>query len=86
VAISYKLETIPDLLAVHALKPDTYPYLLASNTRGGQNSRYSLLFSHPLDSVCQYAGDEDCLASIDVDLANGCQQSDFPFSGETITT
>lgn len=80
-AISYKLETIPDLLAVHALKPDTYPYLLASNTRGGQNSRYSLLFSHPLDSVCQYSGDEDCLASIDVDLANGCQQSDFPFSG-----
>ena len=79
--ISHKLEVIPDLLAVHALKPDTYPYLLASNTRGGQNSRYSLLLSHPQEITCQYAGDEDCLASIEVDLSNLHQQSDFPFCG-----
>lgn len=79
--ISHKLEKIPDLLAVHALKPDSYPYLLASNTRGGQNSRYSLLLSCPQESVCQYAGDEDCLASIEVDLTNIRQHSDFPFCG-----
>jgi anthranilate synthase component 1 len=81
VTISHKLEKIPDLLAVHALKPDTYPYLLASNTRGGQNSRYSLLLSCPQESVYQYAGDEDCLASIDVDLTNTRQHSDLPFYG-----
>jgi len=81
VTISRKLEAIPDLLAVHALKPDIYPYLLASNTRGGQNSRYSLLLSHPQETVCQYAGDEDCLASIDIDLTNIRQQPDFPFCG-----
>ena len=79
--ISHKLEVIPDLLAVHALKPDTYPYLLASNTRGGKNSRYSLLLSHPQEIVCQYVGDEDCLASIDVDLTNIRQRPDLPFSG-----
>jgi anthranilate synthase component 1 len=81
VTISHKLEVIPDLLAVHALKPDTYPYLLASNTRGGENSRYSLLLSHPQEIVCQYVGDEDCLASIDVDLTNIRQRPDLPFSG-----
>jgi len=81
VTISHKLEVIPDLLAVHALKPDTYPYLLASNTRGGQNSRYSLLLSHPQEITCQYAGDEDCLASIEINLSRLHQQSDFPFCG-----
>ena len=79
--ISYKLESVPDLLAVHALKPDTYPYLLASNTSGEQNSRYSLLLSHPQETVCQFAGDEDCLASIDVNLNTPRQPSDFPFCG-----
>jgi len=81
VTISYKLESIPDLLAVHALKPDTYPYLLASNTRGGQNSRYSLLLSHPQETESQYIGHEDCLASIDVDISNAQHKSDFPFCG-----
>ena len=79
--IRRKLDLIPDLLAVHALNPDTYPYLLASNTRGGQNSRYSLLLSCPQEIVCQYAGDEDCLASINVDLVNLSQYSDLPFCG-----
>jgi len=81
VTISHELETIPDLLAVHALRPDTYPYLLASNTRGTQNSRYSMLLSHPREIVSQYAGDEDCLASITVDLANSRQRSALPFCG-----
>ena len=79
--IRRKLDLIPDLLAVHALNPDTYPYLLASNTRGGQNSRYSLLLSCPQEIVCQYAGDEDCLASINVDLVNLRPHNALPFSG-----
>ncbi|MFT5811193.1 MAG: hypothetical protein ACI9KM_001957, partial [Rubritalea sp.] len=49
--ISHKLEGIPDLLAVHALKPDSYPYLLASNSSGGENARYSILLSHPQSIV-----------------------------------
>jgi anthranilate synthase component 1 len=81
VTIRHKLEVIPDLLAVHASKPDTYPYLLASNTRGGENSRYSLLLSYPQDTVSQFKGDDDCLVSIDVDLANLNQQSNSPFCG-----
>jgi anthranilate synthase component 1 len=81
VSISHKLDVIPDLLAVHALKPDSYPYLLASNTRGGQNSRYSLLLSYPQQTVCQHVDDEDCLGTIEVKLADVEQQSDFPFCG-----
>jgi anthranilate synthase component 1 len=81
VTISHKLEEIPDLLAVHALKPDTYPYLLASNSRGGKNSRYSLLLCYPQETECQFSAEEDCLASIDVDLTGLHQRSDFPFCG-----
>lgn len=79
--ISHKLEGIPDLLAVHALKPDSYPYLLASNSSGGENSRYSILLSHPQSIVSQWNGDEDCLNSIPVDIANPKQHSDLPFCG-----
>ncbi|MFT6806523.1 MAG: anthranilate synthase component 1 [Glaciecola sp.] len=78
---SHKLEGIPDLLAVHALKPDSYPYLLASNSSGGENARYSILLSHPQSIVSQWAGDEDCLSSIVVDIANPKQHSDLPFCG-----
>jgi len=81
VTISRELDVIPDLLAVHALKPDTYPYLLASNTRGTENSRYSILLSHPQEVVPQYAGDEDCLESIRLDLASLRQDSTLPFCG-----
>ncbi|MFT5664435.1 MAG: anthranilate synthase component 1, partial [Gammaproteobacteria bacterium] len=79
--ISHKLDGIPDLLAVHALKPDSYPYLLASNSRGGENSRYSILLSHPREIISQWLGDEDCLTSINVDIANPRSHSDLPFSG-----
>ncbi|MEE8364540.1 MAG: aminodeoxychorismate synthase component I [Gammaproteobacteria bacterium] len=79
--VSHKLEGIPDLLAIHALKPDTYPYLLASNTRGGTNARYSMLLSCPQQIDVQFPGDSDCLASITVDVANSRQQSDLPFCG-----
>jgi len=81
VTVSQKLDGIPDLLAIHALKPDTYPYLLASNTRGGSNSRYSLLLSYPQQIDVQFVGDKDCLESISVDVANSRRQSDLPFCG-----
>lgn len=79
--ISHKLDGIPDLLAVHALKPDSYPYLLASNSRGGSNSRYSILLSHPQTIVSQLNGDEDCLSSITVEIAHPKAHSDLPFCG-----
>ncbi len=79
--VSHKLEVIPDLLAIHALKPDTYPYLLASNTRGGTNSRYSMLLSCPQQIDAQFIGDGDCLESITVDIANSRRRSEIPFCG-----
>ena len=79
--ISRELDGIPDLLAVHALKPDTYPFLLASNTRGTENSRYSILLSYPQEIISQFDGDEDCLDSIKIDLAESKQQSTLPFCG-----
>ena len=79
--ITHKLKGIPDLLAVHALKPDSYPFLLASNSSGGDNSRYSILLSHPQSIVSQWHGDEDCLDSIMVDIANPKSHSDLPFCG-----
>lgn len=79
--ICHKLDVVPDLLAVHALKPEVYPYLLASNTSGSQNSRYSILMAYPQDLVTQTGGDDDCLQAIDIDP---CQQSPaerLPFVG-----
>lgn len=78
---SLKLEGIPDLLAVHALKPDSYPYLLASNSCGEGNSRYSILLSYPQSIISQWYGDEDCLSSIAIDVANPKSHSDLPFCG-----
>ena len=79
--VSYKLDEIPDLLAIHALKPDTYPYLLASNTRGGINSRYSLLMCCPQQIDAQFEGDNDCLESIFVDVGSSRKHSELPFCG-----
>ena len=61
--ICHKLDVIPDLLAVHARKPDTYPYLLASNTRGNENSRYSILMAHPQEITTQFGAEDDCLCN-----------------------
>jgi anthranilate synthase component 1 len=81
VTICHELVGIPDLLAVHAQKPDLYPYLLASNTRGTENSRYSMLLAHPQEIIAQYPGDADCLTTINLDLSTTHQQSDLPFNG-----
>ncbi len=37
------LEVTPDLLAIHRARPDNWPYLLASSSRGGQLARWSIL-------------------------------------------
>jgi len=81
VTICHKLDVIPDLLAVHAYKPDSYPYLLASNTSGNQNSRYSLLLAYPLDLVAQTEGDDDCLSAIDIDPCQQINDTALPFIG-----
>lgn len=79
--VRQKLDTIPDLLAVHAFKPDTYPYLLASNTRGNQNSRYSILMAHPQEIRAQQDAGEDCLQAIDIDPCQAESHDSLPFSG-----
>ena len=79
--ISHKLDVIPDLLAVHAHKPDAYPYLLASNTSGNRNSRYSLLMAYPQSLVTQSGADDDCLTGIGIDPCRHRAQGRLPFVG-----
>ncbi len=50
-----------DLLALHQQQPERYPYLLASNTRGAVNTRWSLLLGFPESLQVQHPGDPDCL-------------------------
>ena len=59
-----ELSTLPDLLAVHRYKPDDYPYLLASNTSGAVNTRFSILMAYPESTQVQWPGDADCLQGI----------------------
>lgn len=71
----------PDLLALHQLNPDAYPYLLESSARGELNTRYSLLLSWPESTLVQEDADLDVLASIDVSLAHRQIITDLPFIG-----
>ncbi|MEM7563464.1 MAG: hypothetical protein AAF353_10515, partial [Pseudomonadota bacterium] len=79
--ICHKLDVIPDLLAVHAHQPDTYPYLLASNTRGNENSRYSILMAHPQEIRTQTGIEDDCLRTIEIDPCQFDESTDLPFCG-----
>ncbi len=78
---SQQLAQLPDLLALHRFKPDNYPYLLASNTSGEVNSRYSILMAYPESPVVQNAGDEDCLGQIETPLDRQSENTDLPFIG-----
>jgi anthranilate synthase component 1 len=42
-----RLALCPDLLAVHRLDPERYPFLLESVDRGSERARYDLLFAYP---------------------------------------
>jgi len=71
----------PDLLALHQYKPNDYPYLLASNTTGEVNTRYSILMAYPESTVVQQAGDADSLEKISTQLTGNTNQTDLPFIG-----
>ncbi len=69
-----------DLLALHRQHPDRYPYLLASNTNGAVNTRWSLLLGFPEAIRIQQAGDGDSLADLprQLDTPN---ETELPFVG-----
>jgi anthranilate synthase component 1 len=69
-----------DLLSLHEFSPDKYPFLLESVAHNKEN-RFSILFSHPEDSiVCNTTDDVDFLKSIDSRI-NMADESDLPFCG-----
>jgi anthranilate synthase component I len=76
-----KINEVPDLLALHRLKPDTYPYLLASNTRGEVNTRYSILLAYPQQTLSSNDMSEDLLDQIPVSLQCDHDVIDLPFIG-----
>ncbi len=76
-----ELGHLPDLLALHQYKPNTYPYLLGSNTSGHINSRYSILMAYPEEAIYQYDLNTDCLDRIDTLLTDNGIDSDLPFVG-----
>ena len=76
-----EISSLPDLLALHQYKPDDYPYLLASNTFGEVNTRYSILMAYPESTIVQRAGDPDCLLNIATDLSNNKLENKLPFIG-----
>ena len=59
--ICHKLDVVPDLLVVHAHKPDIYPYLLAAITSGSQNTRISILMACSRNLVALTGGDDNYL-------------------------
>lgn len=77
----HELVDTPDLLALHKYKPDCFPYLLASNTSGEVNTRYSLLMAYPDEPHVQRSQKEDILVKIDTQLNDNADQSELPFIG-----
>ena len=74
-----KLNFQPDLLALHQFKPDQYPYLLASNTEGQLNTRFSILMAYPEQTVKQFPGEPDILNKVKTNLS---EHVSFPIDGE----
>lgn len=77
----HEISLLPDLLALHQSKPEDYPYLLASNTDGEVNTRFSILMAYPQDTHVQTRHDADILSKITTDLTTPKFNSDLPFVG-----
>jgi anthranilate synthase component 1 len=54
--ITFPVSGNPDLLALHQLDPQRYPYLLQSTRAGGELGRYDILFAFPGEQVIQLTG------------------------------
>ncbi len=77
-----KIHCPVDFSALHRFKPESYPVLLASNTCGEHNTRYSIILTHPEQTYRQIPGESlDCLESISVDLSQSNNTQDLPFIG-----
>lgn len=62
--LTRRIPGVPDLLNLHALQPERYPFLLESAAQGTDQGRYSILFAFPGASIEAAAG-EDFFARLD---------------------
>ncbi len=78
-----RLQESFDLLRLHALNPQLYPYLLESVVHGTAQSRYDILFAFPGASMD--ATGQDFLSALDQQWQSDRKQDettvDLPFSG-----
>ena len=84
----YEFGSVTDLLALHRVNPERYPYLLQSVAKGGTQARYDILFAFPGETLrldADQLGEFDFLQRLD-----DCWQqqrsaisydSSLPFSG-----
>ena len=80
----HKFSSLPDLLALHRVHPERYPFLLESSFSSA-NSRYSLLFAFPGESLRVEYGSEVIFSSAFDDLYSheriDAAPTSLPFSG-----
>lgn len=80
--LKQEIDTVPDLLALHQYSPDNYPFLLASNTRGELNARFSILMAFPAEwHIQENITDTDCLKNICTEFKASPDVSGLPFVG-----
>lgn len=77
----HEISKQPDLLALHHSNPERYPYLLASNTTGEVNTRYSMLMAYPEQTYVQNVDEEDILSNITTNLTARNIDTELPFVG-----
>ena len=79
------LDTIPNLLALHASNPERYPHLLNSNASSEDVSdfaRFDILFAFPEQTINSEAGDFlQQLDSVWESEKKPIEKTDLPFSG-----
>lgn len=73
-----------DLVSLHQLKPEQYPYLLESTSRGHENARFSILMAYPESCETQIEGEPDILNKLGEIPDNkplAVELPDLPFVG-----
>ncbi|MCW8955764.1 MAG: aminodeoxychorismate synthase component I [Gammaproteobacteria bacterium] len=80
---SFPLQSIPDLLSLHAQNPERYPQLLATTAGALDHPGYDILFACPQQSLVVNQPDSflELLDETWQGLKQGAQAADLPFYG-----
>ena len=84
--LTARLSGTPDLLELHRLAPERYPFLLESTAEHPANGRFGIAFAFPQEALVSRAGDLDAAQWLDslrsrLEDTGGERDQELPFCG-----